>query len=118
MIGQLVSGPQQHLHDVVIRLEGSRTNLVQYRLENMGEADEHLETEGAAAALDGMHGAEHGVDDFAVRLAVLHRDESFFHGEKKFVTFLEIRLFDGFHRIHDVHPMERRDGSRRAVYRD
>src|SRR5450432_1429693 len=65
----------------------------------MREAHQIVETEGAAAALNRMDGAEDRVQGLRVNAALVHLDKAGFQFGELLLAFLEERLPYGRHRI-------------------
>lgn len=63
--------------------------LVQQRLQHVGQPCDGVETEGGSAALDRVRGAEHRVDDFRVAVAFFKRQQPGLHRVEPFTAFLE-----------------------------
>jgi hypothetical protein len=79
----------------VCRASRARAQGVEQGLEHVGEAHQRLQAEGAGAALDRVHGAEHGVDGVAVAVAFLHGQETAFEVGEQFLAFLKEGDLDG-----------------------
>ena len=93
-IGERVGGAQQDARRLGRRGERAGAHQVERRLEDMGEVDQRLKLEGAGAALDRMHGAEHRIDRLVVGLAFGHRGEAGLQLGELLLAFLKEGVAD------------------------
>ena len=112
-VGQRIGGAQEQLHRIDIGHQFAGAHPVERRLEDMGEAHQRIELEGAGPALDRMHGAEHGIDGFGIAVAFLHRQKAILQGGELLLAFLEEGQTDFGHRVHAGTPLRRRRGGLR-----
>src|SRR5690606_15034313 len=99
VVGQHVGGAQQGLHRRLVARLAARAQLIHQRLEDVGETDQCLETEGPGPALDRVDGAEDGVDDLDVRRAGLQRQQIAFQVGEQFLALLKEGRLDRLERI-------------------
>lgn len=99
-IRQHVGGLEHDLQDILGRLQLVGSNAIKRRLEDMGKGDEVIETEGPCPTLDGMNGAEDGIDGFRIAVAIIQFQETGFQFGELLLALLEENLFDFVH-IHE-----------------
>src|SRR5690606_22832007 len=94
-----VGRAQQRLDGRVVARLSAGPDLVHQGFEDMGEADQGVQTKGAGSALHRMDGAEHGVDRLVVGRAALDRQQAGFEIAQQFITLLEEGDLDRLERI-------------------
>ena len=80
----MVAAGQQQRHQDLIHADAFGADLLDHALHDVGECDDHVESEHAGRALDGVHRAKHGGHGLGVSRRLLQRQEGLFHVPQQF----------------------------------